>query len=286
VSKYQHIAKIDQLISWGRHKEAIQEAGAMLQAYPEDADAFAMMSIAYRSVDAEKALYWSNETLRRDPEHEDAWRTKMFIYREQGNMKSFKETLDEILRIFPHKSYPFFYMAEWHIGKGKLQDAREALEQAISIHKSGLYLALYGHVLAKLNQSARSEQAIEDALRLEPESSAVLMYAGWAADSRGDYGKAQQYMNAAVRISPDDPQIRKEYLEMLQKQYWFYRVLLFPNLLRRLKMWQIVLLWIVLWIVFRPLMLLFLVLYVASHWISKLLVHIRVYGWTFPRKGR
>lgn len=284
MSKYHHISKVDQLITWGRYKDAIREAEAMLQAYPEDADAYAMLSSAYLHVDEKKALYWSQEALRRDPQHEDAWRTRLFTYRSQDNDNQFKETLDEILRLFPHKSYPYFYLAELHMKKAKFPEARAALEQAIGIYPSGIHYAMYGYVLAILDERGPSKDAIETALRLEPEQATVFTYAGWAADRRGEVRQARDYMNAAVRLVPDDPQIRKEYLAMLQKQYWFYRILLLPNSLRRMKGWQLMLLWIVLWIVFKPLLLLFILLYVAAHWISKLLVHIRVYGWTLPRR--
>jgi tetratricopeptide (TPR) repeat protein len=136
MSKYNHISKIDQLITWGRYKDAIREAEAMLQAYPEDEDAYAMLSSAYLHVDEKKALYWSQEALSRDPQHEDAWRTRLFTYRSQDNDNQFKETLDEILRLFPHKSYPYFYLAEWHIKRVKFSEARAALEQAIQIGRA------------------------------------------------------------------------------------------------------------------------------------------------------
>jgi hypothetical protein len=56
-------------------------------------------------------------------------------------------------------------------------------------------------------------------------------------------------------------------------------MLLPGNLLKKLKPWQVLLCWIVLWIVFRPLVILFIILYVATHRITRLLVHVKVFGW-------
>ncbi|QWU16077.1 hypothetical protein [Paenibacillus sophorae] len=60
----------------------------------------------------------------------------------------------------------------------------------------------------------------------------------------------------------------------------FYRVLLIPFVVReRLGRWQFFLIWVVLWLVFRPFVLLFLLLYVLAYWLSKLLVKVQVFGW-------
>jgi tetratricopeptide (TPR) repeat protein len=282
--KYVTMDKIVQLISWGRHKEAIKEAEELLREEPEDADLLALLSVAYRSVDDDKALYFSSEALRRDPEHEDAWRSRLFTYYDQEDWKKFSSTLDEVLRIFPHKSYPYFMLGQYQLKTGKFTDAIANLEQAIEIYPEAIYYAVYSYALALVGKDRVSAEAEQTALRMDPEDSSVLMNAAWSADKRGEYDKAIQYMGSAIRLDPDNEQVRKEYLEVLQKRYWFYRVLLWPNVFRKFKAWQILVLWFVCWIIFRPLVVLFIILYIASYWVSKALVHIKVFGWTWPSR--
>jgi len=87
-------------------------------------------------------------------------------------------------------------------------------------------------------------------------------------------------MAGAVRLNPENRQIRDEYLEALQKNNKLYRSFLRPiKFIRKFKPWQIFLLWMAAWIIFKPLVILFIVLYVLAHWITKGIVHVRVYGW-------
>ena len=87
-------------------------------------------------------------------------------------------------------------------------------------------------------------------------------------------------MQSAVRLNPENKQIQNEYLEALQNSNRLYRIFLWPRrLLTRMKRWQIFLCWIVAWILFRPLILLFIFLYILTHWVTKAIVHVRVFGW-------
>ncbi|WP_201450655.1 hypothetical protein [Paenibacillus sp. An7] len=49
--------------------------------------------------------------------------------------------------------------------------------------------------------------------------------------------------------------------------------------MRKMKTWQILLTWVVAVLLLKPLLILFLVLYVLSHWVTKAIVHVKVFGW-------
>lgn len=46
-----------------------------------------------------------------------------------------------------------------------------------------------------------------------------------------------------------------------------------------MKRWQILVSWLVAVIFFKPLLIVFIVLYVLAHWATKGIVHVRVFGW-------
>ena len=86
-------------------------------------------------------------------------------------------------------------------------------------------------------------------------------------------------MKQAVRLHPDDKQFQDEYLEALQHNHKLFRLFLGPmRVLRKLKPWQLFASWILAWILFKPLVLLFILLYAAAHWLTKAIVHVRVFG--------
>lgn len=110
-----------------------------------------------------------------------------------------------------------------------------------------------------LRNFSESKMLANKALRLEVESDLVYLYLAWSAERRNDYDDYLLLLKNAIRLDPDDKQIRQEFLEGLQKNYKFYRIMLMPrNLMKKMKPWQI-------------------------HWVTKLLVHVKVFGWTRRR---
>ncbi|MDG0793629.1 hypothetical protein OMP38_24460 [Cohnella ginsengisoli] len=108
----------------------------------------------------------------------------------------------------------------------------------------------------------------------------MLLHLAWAARTRGDFKLDETYMKSAVRLNPDDKQFQDEYLEALQRAHPMYRIFAVPDkYLRAMTPWQILFCWVALWTIFKPLVLLFILLYVVSKWGTKALVHVRIFGW-------
>lgn len=285
--RHPYLHKILQLLSWERYKDALSEAEEWIRQDPDDAEALAWLAYVYRFLDMDKALHWSGEALARDPELELAWKTRLFVYYERENWEPFKRTAEEMLRLFPEDGYIYRLKAQYLLMSKNVTEARDLLLQAVALDHSAESYAVYSYAAALSGEYNASMEAERTALREEPENVQVLLYTGWAADQRSDYKQALERMSAAVRLDPDNQQTRDEYLETLQKSYWFYRILLLPNFLKRMKPWQILLLWVACWLLFRPLLLVFIVLYIASYWISKWLVHVKVFGFRrAPRGGK
>ncbi|MFD0671164.1 tetratricopeptide repeat protein [Cohnella sp. GCM10027633] len=273
-----YLSRIHKLIQWSRYKEALAEAEEWVREAPEDDEAIAWLAYVHRFTDADKALHWSGEAIRRNPECETAWQVRLFVAYEREDWKSFDQVSEEMLRMFPEEAYIYRLKAQRELGRKKVAEARGLLEQAISLEHSSNNFAVYAYALALSGNDDASRDAAATALRIDPEDVQTLLYTGWAADHRSDYEHALERLGAAVRQNPDNAQAREEYLNILQKSYWFYRVLLAPRFLTRMKPWQIFFIWVVCWILLKPLIVLFIVLYIASYWISKWLVHLKIFG--------
>ena len=273
---------VQQLVQMKRYKEALIEAEKLLQHSPEEANTYSTIGWIYSLLDEhDKALHWSGEALGRDPDNPLAWYVRVGVYYETEQEAAFEQSLTEALRVDPYEDHYYFLKASALNKKGKYQDAKEHVLQALELDpESPRSLALLSYTEALLGNDPDSRRAEREALQRDAEEPTVFMLLAWAATRRGEYDLAEKYMGNAVRLNPEEKQIREEYLEALQKGNKMYRLFLWPaKAVRRLKPWQILLAWIAAWILFKPLIILFIILYILAHWISKGIVHVRVFGW-------
>ncbi|MCR2803482.1 tetratricopeptide repeat protein [Paenibacillus soyae] len=278
--------RISQLMEWNRHKEALDEAMALLREEPEDANAYAVLGqICLRLDKRDEALHWSQESLRRDPENSLAWFVRTAAYYEGENWKLLDDALDNAQRVDPYEPHYYFLRANAFNRKGKYANAKEMLLAGLRLSPhNALFLATLSYTEALLGNMQESKHYAKEALRQDVEHDHVYLYLGWAAEWRNDYDEQLLMLKNAIRLDPENKQIREAYLEALQKSYKFYRILLAPtNVLKRLKPWQILLGWFVAILLFRPLIFVFLILYIMTHWATKWLVHVKVFGWSRKR---
>lgn len=279
--QYAQLMRIEQLCEWSRFKDAIKETENYIQQYPEDADGYALLSKVYLMLDDfEKSWHWSQEALKKEPENEIAWEVRVSTLYTEGKYDEAMTAIKEALTIYPEEGHYYFLKGNIYNQRGNYKKAKESFLVALKFETSNaLYLANYSYVESILGNQDLALQAEEQALELEPENSTVFMYLAWAADQRGDHLKSLHYLENAVRIKPDNRQLREEYLEILQKQYKVYRLFLVPSkLLTRVKPIYAFLIWIVAWILFKPLVVVFIILYVLAHWSTKIIVNVKVFG--------
>lgn len=280
--------RIDRLLEWERYDEALREAGEWLREAPEEPEPYNALATIYMSMEElDQSLEMTAQALRMEPDNEDAWSIRAFVYYDQHNWELMQPAVEEVLRINPYRAHMYYLMGNMYNTKGKFQEAAEQVKEALRIlPSSGLYLALYSYVLANMNQKQASQEVAMEALQYDLEQPQTFMYLGWAAERRGDAKTAKQMMEQAIRLAPNNEQIRTEYMEALQKNYWFYRIFTLPLFLRKLKRWQLLLIWFVSWLLFRPLLIVMIILYIVSHLLSKAFVHLQVYGWHRAPKSR
>jgi len=284
--QYAQLMRIEQLYEWSRFEEAIKETENYIQQYPEDADGYALLSKIYLMVDDfEKAWHWSQEALKKEPKNEVAWEVRVSTLYTEGKYDEAMTAIKEALTLFPEEGHYYFLKGNIYNQRGNYEKAKESFLGALKFETSNaLYLANYSYVESILGNQDLALQAEEQALELEPENPTVFMYLAWAADHRGDHLKSLQYLENAVRLKPDNQQLREEYLEILQKQFKVYRLFLVPSkLLTKVKPVYAFLIWIVAWFLFKPLIVIFIVLYVVAHWTTKLIVNVKVFGRLFVK---
>lgn len=277
-----HFNKILHLIQIGHTQEAIKLGQEYIRSYPQDSEGYGILGKIHLQIGNHKeALYWAKEALTMDPNSFLGWQVKVTAYYDAKDWKNFDKVIAQALAVYPEEGFYFFLKANKLNTDGKLKQALEYFEKAAELESyNALFIAACSYTHALLRQREKSVDYEKQALQLEVENDAVFLYLGWAAQKRGEYDLAIEYVTNAVKLDPEDKQIRQEYLSMLQHKYKIYRIL---NLPAKLKRTHLLLIWIIGWILFKPLVVLFLILYALSHLGTKLLVHIKIFGWTFRK---
>ncbi|MCK9861374.1 tetratricopeptide repeat protein [Paenibacillus sp. ATY16] len=281
-SSHTGYTNVYQLMSWKKYKEALIETEKLLRDDPHSPDPYALYAqICVLMGDYEKAQHWVDEALKRDPEHHLGWYVRVSLFYETGNEAAFHEAVREALRIDPYEAHYYYLQANQLNKKGKFNEAKEQIEIALELEpENPQYLSILSYTEALLGNDAVSRETEREALRYGAEEPIVLMYLAWSAARRGDYKLHETYMRSAVRLNPDEKQYQDEYLESLQNQYILYRICLWPNkLFRKMKPWQIFVMWAVCWLLFKPLVFAFIILHLIAHWSTKAIVHVKIFGW-------
>ncbi|NGP60280.1 tetratricopeptide repeat protein [Paenibacillus thiaminolyticus] len=275
----QAIQRINQLYQRQEYQEALREAMQLQLEYPEHPTIMSLAAVVHKPVDPDKALDWAGEALRRDIYQPDAWRVRMGIYYDRGEWVAFETAARQLIAMAPDDPTPHLLLAQHQMRKGALEQAVLSLERCIDIEPAGLAYATYSYVLAQLDRTVESKEAERQALAMEEEHAYTLMQLAWAADQRGEKNHSLRLMEKAVRLDPDDSQVREEYMETLQKVNLAFRLVWLPaQWFQKLSPWILFVIW-VLFAYLKPVLLVaFVLLHVSTHWISRWYVNWKVYG--------
>ncbi|WLD92546.1 lipopolysaccharide assembly protein LapB [Alkalihalobacillus sp. AL-G] len=278
------IDKIEQLIEWGRINEAIKETEQYIQMNPDDSLGYALLAKAYlQGSQLDKALHWSEESLKRDPNDLIAWQIRVLVYFKKDDWDELNQAVQSGKELFPYNSFFYFYETNYFVNKGKFKKAKEEMETCLELEPyDSLNLAFYSYIVSLLGEKGLSESVEKQALELQPNGSSTYLYLGWAAQQRGDFEKELTFFEIAIQSEPSNEQVRSEYLTVLQRKYKLYRFLTFPQ---RMTKKQALFILLPAFILLKGFALLFLLAYVVMHWVTKLLVHVKVFGWTLPNRN-
>lgn len=143
VHHYAAYTKAQQLIKWRRYKEALKEAEQLISEVPEHPDVFALISQIHLFMDEyDKALHWSNQALKREPQHELAWFVRVSVYYYTDKDRAFEEALQEALRIDPYEPHYYYLQANMLNKKGGQSKQRRHFHMRLNCVRNHHYIWL------------------------------------------------------------------------------------------------------------------------------------------------
>ncbi|WP_430111781.1 hypothetical protein [Paenibacillus sp. B1-33] len=273
------IHQVNELYQKQRYKEALEEAMRLQQQYPEHPTVMSLAAVVHKPIAPDQALYWASEALKRDTRLPDAWRVRMSIYYERREWPAFETAARQLALVAEEDPTPHLLLAQYQLRKGALDQALLSLERSIDIEPAGIAYATYSYVLAQMKRYPESREAERQALAWQEKHAYTLMQLAWAADQRDEHDRAMQFMQEAIRLNPEDSQVRNEYMDALQKSHPWFRLVWWPaQMLQKLSPWILVILWALFALIEPTLLIAFIVLHVSTYWISRGFVNWKVYG--------
>ncbi|MDQ6420732.1 tetratricopeptide repeat protein [Paenibacillus sp. LHD-117] len=231
-----HKRKAQQLVKWNRYDDAMKEALAIIQNNPDDPEAYAFTSyISVQFGQNDSALYWAEESLRRDPNQVLARFSQTAAYFQMRKYKKALAAMKEAQRIDPFEPFYNYIQAEIFMKRGFYGNARIAIVSALKLNPSNAYyLAKLSYIEAVIGNMDVSRIHAKESLRMQQESGKNLLVLAKAAERRGEKNDHAQLLEQAIRLKPDHSHILITYKLFVKENHW----LLFFH--RKPKPWLVV----------------------------------------------
>ncbi|MFN7117538.1 MAG: tetratricopeptide repeat protein [Saprospiraceae bacterium] len=186
--------------------------------HPDEAKSYAASAdLLYYSGDKAKALEKYKKTLDLDDTVFLVWEQLLRIYEESRDFANLRKASESAMDIFPNKASIYYMNGIANDELNRPEDALDVLEQATRmVGNDGQLLAKIqvrkGLVYSDLKQIEKSNQAFEQALKLNPKDPIVLNSYSYCLALRGEnLDKAKSMAKQANDLVPNNPAYQATY---------------------------------------------------------------------------
>ena len=173
------------------------------------------------------------QVVRINTENYDIWEQLIFIENELENHKDLTRIAGEAIRHFPDEKRLYYYKA---IGEYLIKQydsliitAKEALSKTDENHElRAEFLTLLGEAYHGKNMHRESDQAFDDALKINPDDVHILNNYAYYLSVRGEkLEKALEYSGKTIVAEPENPTYLDTYAWVLYKSMNFPEALIY-----------------------------------------------------------
>ncbi|WP_018014710.1 tetratricopeptide repeat-containing sulfotransferase family protein [Teredinibacter turnerae] len=127
----------------------------------------------------------------------------------RGDLRAVHNYCESILGAYPAHADAWFLLAMVAANTGKLQQALELIDKALSITPQVAdYLAQKAKLLTMLRHDKAARTCADKAVALNPQGALLLDTLGVVYTNLGDYAQARELLNKAVALKPEHLQFR------------------------------------------------------------------------------
>lgn len=208
-----------QLPDPGVQENAIKLAQSILQAHPDDGNAYAVNGDLYLNIgrndhtetSKRTALGYYLKALDLDNSNFNIWQNVLQIEGELSEFDSLAIHSDRAMEVFPNQPPLYYYSGFANLSLDNYEQALFALEQGKKLAKNDnnllvLFNTLLGDTYNELHDYEKSDKAYEDALAVDPENDHVLNnYSYFLSLRKNNLDKARKMSSRLVKRNPDNP---------------------------------------------------------------------------------
>lgn len=186
--------------------------------HPDDAKAYAVYGdLLYHANESNRALEVYKSTLERDRSVFLVWEQVMYILKDLKDADELLTVANDAANVFPNQAAVYFMSGTAYSMLARYDDAVNDLEQALMMSRGNTMLQneIYtelGKIYHQQKKWAKSEQAFEDALKMQPRSAQTLNAFAYSLAERGEQlPKAEQLASSANQLAPNQFQFQDTY---------------------------------------------------------------------------
>ncbi len=141
----------------------------------------------------------------------EVWQNLLFLEMKVNQFDNVIRHTDQALELFPNQAMLYYFNGFAHLRKQQYDEAVAALEQAKKLSGSNNRLladinGMLGDTYYSLKQFAKSDQAYEEALALNPENDVILNnYSYYLSLRKENLEKAEKMSTQLIKNNPDNP---------------------------------------------------------------------------------
>lgn len=178
--------------------------------HPNSAKVYsALGDVLYHSGQKDKALEKYKKCLELDDNVWSVWEQVLYIYAEKNDYDNLIKSSESALDLFPNQAVAHYLNGFAYNGKGRYEEALDALQQALIMSSKNprlRYDVLNETGIAYFHQKkyAQSDNAFEEALKINSDETAALKNYAFCLASRGEQlDKAKQMAARLLEKNPD-----------------------------------------------------------------------------------
>lgn len=203
---------ISQLSSDKEKAFAIELTEGIINAHPDDADAYTIAGDLYYSLDEkQKSIDYYLQSLGLDQDNFGVWQNVLDLELRLNQLDSVVMHAEQALELYPNQAALYYFSGTANLINKNYKSAAEALEQGKKIASGNNQLLVIfngqlGDAYNNLKQYERSDAAYEAALKIDPQNSHVLNnYAYFLSLRKENLDKAKRMSEQLIKAHPDDP---------------------------------------------------------------------------------
>lgn len=222
------LSKVDILVHQKRYPEAENILKVLLSAEPHSIHFLSLLAEVNLQQDKfATASSIIDQAIGQSPDSAHLFYIKARIAVQQDDYNDAEKNLYNSIALDPYYADYFALLATIKLSRKQFVEALDLANQALQINAENLLaLNTRSTALNKLNKKEESFQAIEGALREDPNNAYTHANYGWGLLENGDHKKALQHFREALKNQPDFDYAQAGMMEAMKAGNPFYRAFL------------------------------------------------------------